>query len=81
MSCVRRPYFEDGGQTIHFSQRGQIEFDPRTVNHCLIIKEKERDWRGGAPRDKSVKKGNGRLETVLENRKEWNKTGKNCEKE
>lgn len=42
MSCVRRPYFEDDAETIDSSQRGQIKFDPTSVNHCLIIKEKEK---------------------------------------
>lgn len=47
MSCVRRPYFEDGAETIHFSQRGQIKIDPRSVNQCPIIKEKESEREGG----------------------------------
>jgi len=47
MSCVRRPYFEDGAETKHFSQRRRLKSDPRFVIHCLIIKKKEDDEEGG----------------------------------
>lgn len=75
MSCVRRPYFKDGRETIHFSQRGQIEFDLRSVNHRLTIKEKERDngWVGVVWRT-----GNRIGEQVG---KKWKKTTKKCEKD
>lgn len=81
MSCVRRPYFQDSAETIHFIQRGQIKFDPRSVNHCLIMKERDREREGDWHREMG---GKGRGETVLEKRGgggEWNKTGTTGEKE
>lgn len=74
MSCVRRPYFEDGAETIHFSQRGQIKIDPRSVNQCPIIKEKESE-REGDWREKWMKERRGRRETVLETR--WKRVKQN----
>lgn len=65
MSCVRRPYFQDSAETIHFIQRGQIKFDPRSVNHCLIMKERDREREGDWHREMG---GKGRGETVLEKR-------------
>lgn len=78
MSCVRRPYFEDGAETIHFSQRGQIKIDPRSVNQCPIIKEKESERVGGREgdwREKWLKERKGRRETVLETR--WKRVKQN----
>lgn len=79
MSFIRRPYFEDGAETIHFSQRGVIKFDPRSVNHCLIIKDKERDReRRECAIENRGKEDKGKGKLFLEKRgKECNKTNKN----
>lgn len=40
------------------ARRGLMEFDLGQVNHCLITKEKVKDWgEGGEAGDKSTKEG------------------------